>query len=108
MADAKRESVGFARRLARERLILSATEQIIARMDEQGTLRSDLADILGVTKAEVSQRLSGDRNLTLGTLAAMADALGCRFTITLRTGTEPTEFDYRAEYALSASGRSEP
>jgi transcriptional regulator with XRE-family HTH domain len=38
--------------------------------------RSDLAKLLSVRASEVTQRLSGGRNLTLRTLAEMLDVLG--------------------------------
>ncbi|WP_425437715.1 helix-turn-helix domain-containing protein [Mumia flava] len=37
--------------------------------------RQDLARAIGVSPSELSQRLSGKRNLTLRSLACMADAL---------------------------------
>lgn len=96
----------FRTALAAERLILSATDQIITRMAEQGTLRVELADRLGVSKGEISQRLNGPRNLTLRTLAEMAEAIGCRFTIRLRPGTEVGALDIEGEYGAQHSGSS--
>jgi len=66
------------RRLAaRERLLLEATEAVCKALDERGMSRRELATALGVRPSEITQRLSGARNLTLRTLAEMLDALDC-------------------------------
>jgi transcriptional regulator with XRE-family HTH domain len=66
--------------LVRERLILEATEGLVAIMEDDGITRSQLADRLEISKPEITNRLNG-RNMTLGTLAEMADALGCTVSI---------------------------
>lgn len=64
-----------------ERLVLEATERICGAMDEEGLSRADLAEALGTTRANVTQLLTGSRNMTLKTLAFAAFALGRRVTI---------------------------
>ncbi|MFD3509318.1 helix-turn-helix domain-containing protein [Nocardia sp. NPDC058666] len=63
---------------AEERLLLSATEMVHAALDEKGVSKKKLAEMLDVTPTEVSQRLSGRRNLTLRSLARMMHVLGYR------------------------------
>ena len=72
------------RRLLREEeLILRATEAVSAVMREEGVSKARLARRMGRTKGFITQLLSGGRNLTLRTLADIADALEARVTITV-------------------------
>jgi transcriptional regulator with XRE-family HTH domain len=64
------------RLLVQERLLLEASEAVCRALADRGVTRGDLAKLLGVRASEVTQRLSGGRNLTLRTLAEMLDALG--------------------------------
>ncbi len=78
----KRESESdYDRLLAQERLILDATEAIVALLEEQGVTRQDLAARLGKSKGFISQLLSGERNMTLRTLADLGHALGRSFSV---------------------------
>ena len=64
------------RRLLRtEELILEVTEALIAAMAQQKLTKSQLAARLGKSPAFVTQILNGGRNLTLRTIAEVADAL---------------------------------
>ena len=67
------------RLLRQEELILEVTEAMTAALKD--TKRSDLAKRLGRTKGFVSQVLAGGRNLTLRTIADIADALGYRVRV---------------------------
>lgn len=67
--------------LAEERLILEATEAVVAVLDANGISRQELAQRMGKSKGFVSQLLSGERNMTLRTLADLGHALGCRFRV---------------------------
>ena len=72
------------RRLLREEeLILEVTEAVSAVMQEEGITKAQLAKRMGRTKGFITQLLSGGRNLTLRTLAGLADALEARVTITV-------------------------
>jgi len=64
------------RLLLQEELILEVTEALARALEEQGLQKQELAKRLGKTKGYVTQLLSGGKNLTLRTLAAVADALG--------------------------------
>ena len=64
------------RLLVQERLLLEASEAVCRALDDRGVSRSDLAKLLSVRASEVTQRLSGGRNLTLRTLAETLDVLG--------------------------------
>ena len=70
------------RRLLREEeLILRATEAVSVVMREEGVSKAQLARRMGRTKGFITQLLSGGRNLTLRTLADIADALEARVAI---------------------------
>jgi transcriptional regulator with XRE-family HTH domain len=71
----------YERLLAQERLILDATEAIVGLLEEQGVSRQELARRLGKSKGFVSQILSGERNMTLRTLADLGYALGRSFSV---------------------------
>ena len=71
----------FDRLLAEEELILAATELVAEAMSARGTNRKGLADLLGVSQGEITQRMSGTRNLTLRSLASMLHVLGVEATI---------------------------
>ena len=78
-------SAGNRRLLRQEDLILDVTELLSAAMEEKQISKSELAARLGKSKGFVTQVLSGNRNLTLRTIADIADALGFR----VRVGREP-------------------
>ena len=80
-----RESVEDDRLFHQELTILSLTEEVCRRMNEQGVSRADLAERIGRGRSQVTQMLSGGRNLTLRSLSDMLHALGYR----LEVRTEP-------------------
>lgn len=82
------ESPEARRRYEEERLILWTTEAIWTAMDEQGLTRAELAGRLGTSRANVTQLLSGTRNMTLKSLAALAHACGLRAGVHLKKLTE--------------------
>jgi transcriptional regulator with XRE-family HTH domain len=69
------------RMLRQEELILEVTEALAGAMRERGVTKSDLAGRLGKTRPFVTQILSGGRNLTLRTIADVAEALGYRVKV---------------------------
>lgn len=69
--------------LAEERLVLDATEAVNEAMLIAGKNKQQLAELLNVKPSEISQRLSGRRNLTLRSLARMLHVLGVRAELTL-------------------------
>ncbi len=74
----ERSSVANRRLLRQEELILDVTEALCGAMEEKQMKKSELAIALGKSKGFVSQLLNGGRNLTLRTVADVADALHCR------------------------------
>ena len=64
-----------------ERLILWTTEEIAEAMVAHGLSRADIADRIGTSRANVTQLLSGSRNMTLRSLARLAYACGMRAAI---------------------------
>jgi transcriptional regulator with XRE-family HTH domain len=77
----KEKDRDYRRLLAQEELILDATETIITLLEERGVSRADLAKRLGKSKGFVSQILSGERNMTLRTLADVGFALDHTFSL---------------------------
>lgn len=61
-----------------EELIVEITERLAAEMAAQCISQKLLAEKLGCTKGYVSQLLNGGKNLTLRSLANLADALDCK------------------------------
>lgn len=59
-----------------ERLAMAAANAIAEAMIEEGVSRAQLAERLGCSRSHVTQALSGNRNITVRTLADMAWALG--------------------------------
>lgn len=81
MRPKRGKTADYERLLAQERLILDATEAIVGLLDEGGVTRQELAKRLGKSKSFVSQLLSGERNMTLRTLADLGHALGTTFSV---------------------------
>jgi transcriptional regulator with XRE-family HTH domain len=67
--------------LRREELILEVTEALVNAMVEAGIMRAELARRMGKTRGFVTQVFEGGRNLTLGTIAEIADALDCKVEV---------------------------
>lgn len=66
------------RRYEEERLVLWTAEVVAEAMAEAGLTRAAVAEALGISRANVTQLLSGSRNMTLRSLAALAHACGMR------------------------------
>jgi hypothetical protein len=64
--------------LRAEELQLAATCALAEELERQGLTKSALAERMGRTRGDISQIFSGSRNITLRTLAEVADALGCK------------------------------
>ncbi len=71
------------RRYEEERLILWTTEAICEAMEDRGLTRADIAGELGTSRANITQFLSGSRNMTLRSLAGLAHACGMRAVLSL-------------------------
>ena len=66
----------------REDLIFEVTEAICKVMEEKGISKSELAEIAGVSKSNITQLLSGDQNMRLTTIADLLFALDARLEVT--------------------------
>jgi len=84
----EQSSVVSRRLLREEELILDVTEALSEMLEEEGVTQTMLAQRLGKTKGLVSQILAGGRNLTLRTIADIADALGYRVRIVFSKGAK--------------------
>ncbi|MBD0020545.1 helix-turn-helix domain-containing protein [Gordonia pseudamarae] len=91
MADWFKATPESERLLSEERLILEATETVYEALERSGTTKTNLASRLGVTKSEIGQRLSGRRNLTIRSFAAMLHELGLEAKIVTRPLTRHDE-----------------
>ncbi|HYB91384.1 MAG TPA: helix-turn-helix transcriptional regulator [Candidatus Binataceae bacterium] len=80
----ERSSAESRRLLNQEKLILEVTEALSQAIEERGLTRSEVARRLGKTKGFVSQLLAGGRNLTLRTVADVADAIGISLEVQVR------------------------
>ena len=58
-----------------ESLILNVTENISKRMVDKNINRSELAELLNVSRPAVTKILNGNSNFTLKTLLSLSDAL---------------------------------
>jgi transcriptional regulator with XRE-family HTH domain len=88
--------------LRREELIVEVTEALARALRTSGLTQSELAARLGKSKGFVSQILGGGRNLTLGTLADVAGALGCKVQVQLRPCVDVTSERPAADLAGGA------
>ena len=90
------------RLLRQEELILQVTEELASVLDREGIKKAQLAEKLGKSKAFVSQIMNGGRNLTLRTLADVADALDYRIKVRLQKELGGGEFSYLVWHNLEA------
>jgi transcriptional regulator with XRE-family HTH domain len=86
-----RDTPETRRFLAEERLIVAISELLTEALEKRGITQADLCERLGVKPSEISQRLSGRRNLTLRSLADMLYELGYELNVSLQdTRTDGT------------------
>ena len=69
------KSLQDQRDLAAEDFILTVSDYLVAAMQHARVNKKELADRLGKTKGHVTQVLTGNRNLTLRSIAEIAHAL---------------------------------
>lgn len=78
------ESEENKRVCAQEDLIINTTEDLLLAMESAHVTKSDLAGLLGKSRPSITQMLSGERNMTLRTLADICFALGLKPSVVLR------------------------
>ena len=78
-------STAEERAFAREELIYNVTEDLLVAMEDASISKADLARKLSKGRAFVSQILSGQRNMTLGTFSDICYAIGVDPQIQLRS-----------------------
>ena len=66
-------------------LAIDIGERIVERMELLKMTRTELAAKIGVSKARISQILSGHDNLTLKSLVAVAIGLGSRIEVRMKS-----------------------
>lgn len=77
------DDVAYDREVEVEALTMRLADLIQGLLDEQELTRADLARAMGVSRAHITQTLSGQRNLTLRTVAEALYALGRRLDPTV-------------------------
>ena len=86
--------------LRTEELILQVTCALSEEMDRQEVNKAELARRLETTRGHVTQLLGGGRNLTLSSIARMADVLGCAVEIRLSPRSSSNERRESLERAM--------
>lgn len=87
----------FAAIYAEESAMVESAEVIAAALQRSGVTRKELAERLGVSPAEITQRLQGERNITVRTLASTLHALGAELHITVAWTDTPADGETHAE-----------
>jgi transcriptional regulator with XRE-family HTH domain len=80
------------RLLAQETLLLEAQEMVVELMQTAHMNRGQLARALGKSNGFVTQLLSGERNMTLRTLADLAGATGHRVELRATPSEQPKRY----------------
>jgi transcriptional regulator with XRE-family HTH domain len=110
------------KRLVEEEAILEVSELLCAALREENVSRSQLAERLGTSKANVTQILAGRRNMTVRVIADVLFALGKELRVraaplgaeedvvsgrfTYWRACPPQEGSFRAEWQLPSQERA--
>lgn len=85
---------------AEEAAMVDASELIASALEASGMSQAALARALKVSRSEITERLRGDRNITVRNLAATLHALGADLELSVRlparlqsAAREPVEID---------------
>lgn len=95
MSEGIKGSAAYVRLVEQERLMAEAAELVETLLAKHSVHRIELAQRMGTARSHITHLLSGQRNLTLQTLAEMCFVLGYRVKLTV----EPL-----APYGHTASG----
>lgn len=88
---------------------VSVAADLTILVAESGISRSNLAKKLGWSRARVSQVLSGESNLTIETIYAVAKAAGAAFDVVFRKPDEPAAAQpWERQAALALEMDDEP
>ena len=66
---------------AQEAAMIDASELIAAALERSGMSRAQLAKALGISRSEVTARLTGERNVTVRKLAETLHCMGMRLEL---------------------------
>lgn len=102
MKPKRSQKTDYERLVVQETLILDATETIVELLERTGVSRQELATRLGKSKGFISQLLSGERNMTLRTLADLAYVLGYRVSLATNELAETGQLNETVSRELSA------
>jgi transcriptional regulator with XRE-family HTH domain len=102
----KTSSDEHMRLLRQEELILEVTEALAEALEREGITKVELAQRLHKSKGFVSQVFAGGRNLTLRTIADVADAFNCRVRVHLEHERHPAEMPERLIMPLEVESSS--
>ncbi|MET3635680.1 helix-turn-helix domain-containing protein [Curtobacterium oceanosedimentum] len=102
----------FAATYAEEAAMVDASEALAELLEQSGMTRTELAKALSVSKGEITERLRGERNITVRKLAATMFALGHRLVI----ASSPIEkqhsidpyADWKKKFAAASARRADP
>ncbi|MFF7726140.1 helix-turn-helix domain-containing protein [Streptomyces sp. NPDC008001] len=101
MAWRDRHENGRTADAAGARMARHATASLAGLLAERGMSRKDLAESMGVSPGRVSQILSGDENLTMRSLAAVADALDVKMEISFTESPAADRHEQSPDRALA-------
>ena len=88
---------------ARESLMMNVTEDILVTMEDQNVSKTKLAQLLGKSRAFITQMLGGSRNMTLRTLSDIAFALDVDIEIKFTPKKKSFDFDKKDQWEKSSS-----
>jgi DNA-binding Xre family transcriptional regulator len=83
----------------KKRIIEETAERIKNILAANEMTYGDLAEALGMTQGHVSHLMGGSRNMTLGTLAKIGEAVGYRFTV-VGTPIDPKKNKLKKKYTM--------
>lgn len=86
---------------AEEAAMVDASELIAGALEASGVSRAELARALNVSRSEITERLRGDRNITVRNLAATLHALGATLELGMHAPT-PTHAPLREPIDIGA------
>ncbi len=71
----------FSRRYTIEGALVDASEAVLDALEQKGYKKKDIADVLGMSIAQVSRALNGSHNLTIKTLSSLLWACGRKLVV---------------------------